>query len=511
MEWLVPRIPGSSRPEVTRLALGRSLAEPTTPTFEEAPEQVFPAYKDHIHAPAIRIQNLFSDGSWQIWSQLITLHCSNCDAAETEPVSAFRLHWERGLVLLYQDWRNTGNLDAFLARMLRKTNELPSSITAVSREVGAELLTNANTVAWNVGFDRQNTSLHLHPTRAAHHDNPHLAIAGRSGSGKTSLVKLLLRQLRSKSDAPGFIFIDYAKGDVADDSAFVKDTGARVFTLPGQEALPLQPFSRSPDVPERVIADEMVDAISDLLPAIGPVQRQRLLQAITSAFDRCRDGPYDCPDFPAIVEELERDEARLDSLTEVMSRLNDHHLFWERGEPLEKSDLGRQPWIVDLHLLPERLRQVAAFGILLGLYRWMTRLKDIELEDDGTDRPLRLYLVIDEAREYVARRNYFLREIIRLGRSRGVGVILLTQGLDELSTPHFDYLRECCFRVALRPPGDAKAVGLFFKIQREQAQRLTAQNREDDGPCVGLLAPTTEPPEGAPKWFTFRPLLPSRQ
>lgn len=58
--------------------------------------------------------------------------------------------------------------------------------------------------------------------------SPHMAIMGQSGSGKTRIMKEVLKQVHAQTSAP-VILLDLGKGDLSNDMALIDALGA---TLP---------------------------------------------------------------------------------------------------------------------------------------------------------------------------------------------------------------------------------------------------------------------------------------
>ena len=119
-----------------------------------------------------------------------------------------------------------------------------------------------------------------------------------------------------------FLFLDYAKGDVAGDKRFVDVVNARVYTLP-EQTIPINPFVLSSYYCTniRFSAEEKVESISSY-DNLGPVQKGLLSRAIEAAYEERagEDQPY--PDFEIVERRLlqlyEEEGKSEDTLTETM-------------------------------------------------------------------------------------------------------------------------------------------------------------------------------------------------
>ena len=132
-------------------------------------------------------------------------------------------HVDRGVQLLATEIGETESIDVFWSRLLEKLPIIPheaqtakvASIKPINLLVGEEIGTGQPVIC----SINQAT-------------NPHMAIVGIPGSGKTQFIKKLLADVRTQYEGVNFIFLDYAKGDVAGDPKFIQKTGARVLRLP---------------------------------------------------------------------------------------------------------------------------------------------------------------------------------------------------------------------------------------------------------------------------------------
>jgi len=266
------------------------------------------------------------------------------------------------------------------------------------------------------------------------HPNPHMAIMGKSGAGKTQVSLKVLADIRALSGGrTHFVLFDY-KGDISDNEDFVEVSGAQVFRLP-EERLPINPFVLA-DYDERTVtmaARAKSESFASAQARLGVVQKGRLTEAVTEAYGRRREAPERYPDLQEVLQVVEADyegeKRKLDSLIEVLRDLARFGLFWEHGtsQPILES-MMTQTIIVDLSGL-EMLRELVAYMVIEQLYREMSSLSDSAIA--GQYREIRTVLVIDEAHHYLGQQNIFLQRVIREGRSKGVAVFLASQSPND--------------------------------------------------------------------------------
>jgi DNA helicase HerA-like ATPase len=327
-----------------------------------------------------------------------------------------------------------------------------------------------------------------------------------SGSGKTQFVKQMLASaMRSCDDTTGIIFIDFAKGDVADDKKFVDAIGARVVRMPG-EILPVGPFhlpEYSPDA-VRLASEEKREVYTQLFRNLGPKQQGRLAEAIHASYNELQKQPDPAPDFDYVREKLEEiyehEDLQPDSLTELLRQLTVYRLFWARDSKTPPvSPVHQQRWVVDIHELGG-LKEVTAFTLIEQLYREMRSLPEAATDPETGFRHIRCVVAIDEAQYYLRAKNRFLQGIVREGRSKGFAVMLMCQSPDDFDQDDFDYTEQLQFTYMLQCKTEPKAVQRLLGVSREEAKRLaTDLGRMEPLSGIGVL-----PGEGRGRVSRFR-------
>jgi hypothetical protein len=365
----------------------------------------------------------------------LTIHHAGRKLSDEEFFSHyFKAHVDRGVALLEKELVASSSIDQFWSTLL---SELPMPTQGDSRtQTGT-----ASEINLNVGEEVGTGEPVICPLNRA--TNPHMAVVGIPGSGKTQFIKKILADIRTKHPDVNFLFLDYAKGDVAGDKRFVDVVNARVYTLP-EKTIPINPFvlSSYDRTNIRFSAEEKVESISSY-EHLGPVQKGLLSRAIEAAYEERagEDQPY--PDFEIVERRLlqlyEEEGKSEDTLTETMRKLTSFHLFPTLSESsLFSEALFEQTLIIDLHLLPA-LRELVAFFVIEKLYRELKDASESEVDARTGARKLRTLLVIDEAHNYLPMNNIFLERLIREMRSKGLAIVLLSQSPDDFDQKHFDY------------------------------------------------------------------------
>lgn len=376
----------------------------------------------------------------------------------------FKLHLERGARLLRTDWElSGGRAEDFYGKLAENLPNIQAPQSGLIDHKGIQKI-----LQLNVGTSVDtNEPLNWTINKA---NNAHAAVVGTTGSGKTYLVKDLLVQLTDQTGGRlPFVFCDYARGDVAGDKDFTKQTKARVVALP-DSPVPLSPFPRcKTQIEVNQQAHHVAKIFRDVAPHIGIVQEQRLVAAVQQCYQDSQGEPPDFYELRNVVDAT----GEVDSLTGVLRKLTDLNLFPSRQghEALQVDQLLANAWIIDLHRLQE-LRELVVFLLLDSLRNYFSQLRDQAVDKETEARELRCLLIIDEAHNFLPKDNaQVLEKCLRELRGKGVGVWLLTQNPRDLEQEYYNYAAEVNFHICLKvldakpqtltslygvPPGEAK-------------------------------------------------------
>jgi DNA sulfur modification protein DndE len=380
----------------------------------------------------------------------------------------FKAHVDRGILMLEKELLASESIDEFWSTLLRG---LPTVVD--SPEQSSSPATGAINVT--VGDEVGTGEPVICSINTA--TNPHMAVVGIPGSGKTQFILKLLADIRRKNPKVNFIFLDYAKGDVAGDKRFVRATNARVYTLP-EKTIPINPFIlNSYNLSSiRFSAEEKVESISSY-EHLGPVQKTLLSRAIEAAYEERAGEDVQYPDFETVERHLRRlyevEDKGEDTLTTILRKLTSFHLFPSLAEStLLEGPLYEQTLILDLHALPA-LRELVAFFVIEKLYRELKNAPEAPVDPKTNARELRSLLVIDEAHNYLPMNNHFLEKLIREMRSKGLAVVLLSQSPDDFAQKHFDYTELLEFVFVLKCVADRpNQIQKLIRCRTETAKML---------------------------------------
>lgn len=310
------------------------------------------------------------------------------------------------------------------------------------------------------------------------HQNTHLGIAGGTSSGKTQFILDLLYQIRSNSHGKiNVIFIDY-KGDVSKNEKFTNTVNCKVIDVV-KTPLPFNPFWIADTEDEKNVKMEIKhfeEMIADIEKRIGTIQKGAIYDAILMAFQRVKGSNNPVPDVYDIKECLDelyaQEERAEDSVIEIFKDLTKLEIFAKKTDKNNLQNLYNHSLIFDMSAIKSQ-KNLIVFFILEYLKRELMQLPEQTMY--GDIRELRTIIVIDEAHYFLRDKKMcsILDEILRIIRSKGVSVFLLTQSPDDFSETE-DFLLNLEFIITLNSKIDSpKFLQKAFSISPQEAKDIT--------------------------------------
>ncbi|MBR1792969.1 MAG: DndE family protein, partial [Bacteroidales bacterium] len=309
------------------------------------------------------------------------------------------------------------------------------------------------------------------------YNNQHIAVAGKSGSGKTQFALDFLRQLVAKTQGRvNFLFLDF-KGVSMEDRAkmadFFTETHTTCINAP-DDSFPLNPLSFIDNVNEKnkiVGINKFVDIIARY-SNIGKKQQQTLREATQEAFRQQTSGSY--PSFQQINDLILQQVGDIrDTLTELMGRLSDYELF--SSHVANPSEFLNKNYYLSLSgEFDSTIRFTSVFLIINYIFNVFSNMGQTDVIDDH--REMRYVLAIDEAHDLFREKKSLeiLETILRKIRSYGVSVFLLSQGIAEYNTASFDFSQECetSFLLPINDLNNTKAINKFLGVNASESKMV---------------------------------------
>jgi len=257
--------------------------------------------------------------------------------------------------------------------------------------------------------------------------NPHIAVLGVTGSGKSCTIKTIFTGALCFLDLDGILTLDF-KGEY---SSLVENLGGKVvyFGRGGR----INPFELAgvhiTDRINQVV--EMFKALNDW----GPRQTNVFTECLKKAYEEkgfAGNGPYPSDEFAPtikeVVKQLEKrrghaksqdEKNRIDSLLEYLGRAVEGgaYDFWSAASNVKVSDLLTSLVSIDLSNVNDiKAKEFIAWTLLQFIY---AQLK-------GTSA-LKVMIVLDECHRICKDKNSLPVKLIKEGRSAGFAILVGTQ------------------------------------------------------------------------------------
>ncbi|PSK92674.1 DndE family protein [Taibaiella chishuiensis] len=308
------------------------------------------------------------------------------------------------------------------------------------------------------------------------YSNNHIAVAGSSGTGKTQFALSLLKDITERSNhLVNFIYLDF-KGLKNEDISLLKPffdaTKAKFIDIPSKP-FPVNPlaFIDSINTVNRQMGiDKFVDIICKY-SNIGIKQRGKLREAVYETFISKRPGEY--PTLSEINEKLlEIVDDKQDSLTEILDELSRYDIF--KQDKKSKNFLNENIYLSLSGNLSNSVRFTSLFLIINYIYNVFMNMDNTEAANGY--RAMRYVLLIDEAHVIFKEKKYqdILEKMLREIRSKGVSVILLSQGIEEFNQPNFDFSSMCeiSFLLNIKDKTNTKAINKFLGLSEGNSAKV---------------------------------------
>lgn len=297
--------------------------------------------------------------------------------------------------------------------------------------------------------------------------NTQILVAGTTGSGKSNLLAVLMHEIRSASSDThypvNFLLFDY-KGEFSatEHESWLQlfDTDRTAILNPIERPLPFTPFK---DFTGRPINEVNLYA-TELSSALGAISRtsisanmdSRLSTAIVNAYKDKKLKPVTFSEILENYKELlpDKQQDKADSVTSVLTQLVNNHIFEEE----DKVDLINNCYIINLGRFPKDGAMAKAI-----VYFVVSKLNNIyeSLSPQATNKErvqLRHFTIIDEAHYMLDFDNRPLRELIAVGRNKGMSIILATQNIESFKSKYFDFYANAQYPLIMRQQQQNDAV-----------------------------------------------------
>jgi len=397
--------------------------------------------KDHIHDTCFNWNNLQN-----LWSALLKLRWQHENPDwDNNGVKSRIINAEilRGIEILSQ----SGTVEEWLMHMPLSTgqrSEIPRLLLNIGEFEGAipaKLDMNGRSVP-----------------------NTQVLIAGATGSGKSNLIAVLLNEIRElsvESENPvNFLLFDY-KGEFSDPLnnkwlSFLSIDRSCILK-PVEKPLPFTPFKDFSGKTQNEInlyATELAQALCAIDNAtISAKMSDRLTDAVISAYNQTGGKPVHFDSILSAYIALQEKDT-VDSIRAVLNQLIRSNLF-DREDRL---NIVEQCLIVKMDDFPKEgpIAKAIVYFIISKLNSIYEKLSKQAVNEDCVQ--LRHFTVIDEAHYMLDFDNKPLRDLIAVGRNKGLSIILATQNMESFKSKYFDFYANAQYPLIMKQQSMADGV-----------------------------------------------------
>lgn len=464
---LTERLGWKHRYVAARIAIARSLS------LQDRPGELRDNEADDKATP-LRGMQLFGEGAeGAAWLALITQHCGDPAMTKQTFQGWVTRHWTRGAQLLDQDWIAAGEtMEGFVSRLAEHASFSGSGAGTSPVKAAPTFAVEARIPIGEVAEDVKSGERVSFALNIAG-GSPHMAIMGGVGSGKTRTAVYMLKELGRQCNVPLLAF-DF-KGDLAEQLAgkFSADV-----VSPPDTPVPLDVLhvEDTDDTSLKTSAARIRDSIASIkLRRPGGVQSEALREAVHAALRAGLKGKKaELSDVAAALESEYADRGRKpDELTATLNELTQFRLF----EPLHApAEFFARSWIVQLPRDGSaEMRRLIINLTLDALDRWINSQPDAPTDAKGL-RALRHVTMLDEAHVILSTRLPALGNLVRMSRSKGGAVMLISQSPDDFESAEDGYLDNMGMTLAFNTqarPGPTKRIfgenGVLASLQIGEA------------------------------------------
>ncbi len=363
----------------------------------------------------------------------------------------YKIHLDHGLKSINESINSLdivrGEHIDYLAKQVESSLELMKKTDApkVSSNLPPQsFYSYSEIVEFELGQDLLNNSVNIRLNDLNEFDSHHIAVAGMTGSGKTQLVKDIIYQISKCTDNKlRYIFFDYkGEGNPSQLDKFLHSTDGNFIDLLNDDFNfnPLEYISLGNVKEQGFQIQSFVDSVKAIESKIGVKQEHYLKEIIKDCFRENNGKHPDMKDvYDKLTEYYELNNISPDSLLSTIDKLSSGIFNRKEGD---LSKIYNKSLYLNLPItLADTTRQLCVFLILKYILEEFSKADDTSPVNNSSIKPLRYVMVIDEAHVYLKNKNArkILEDLLRIIRSKGVVIIMLTQGVEDYRRGDFDF------------------------------------------------------------------------
>ena len=406
----------------------------------------------------------------------------------------FKLHLEHGLNKLDKELSKgdytSGYHISHLMKLIKNGLDLQSTTISISgfNQQKFQVEDYTEPLSFIIGKTEDGEEIEIKINDLRKFDNRNIAIAGMAGSGKTQLIKDILFQISKNTNHQlKYIFFDYkGEGDATQLKDFLESTNCEFIDIlnDGFKFNPITSINLHEGERQKTFSIKaFVDTVATFVPNIG-VSQKNILQTVLSELIEAKENTY--PKITELLKSIEEyyesTNTRPDTLYSAIKDLASGLFSNEMSDNI----IGRSIYLNLPPTLSDTLRQLCVF-LLLRYFNFFFSSTNEATPVDNIN-PLRYVIVIDEAHVYLKNKNArkALEELLRVLRSKGVIVVMLTQGVEDYKTKDFDFVSQVKLPICLNVQSkDPKMIKGFIGTPKSEYKLVSEINKLQSG--FGLI------------------------
>ncbi|MDE0843506.1 MAG: hypothetical protein OSA85_05520, partial [Psychrobacter pacificensis] len=290
-----------------------------------------------------------------------------------------------------------------------------------------------------------------------------------------------------------FTFFDYkGEGDSNSLTTFLDSTNCKFIDIINDGGIDFNPLSAIQTEPNQRFFSirSFVETIATFTPNIGVNQKSILTNILSDLIDKVGDKQPTVNElFESLKEYYKKNNNKPDSLYASINDLSSN-LF--NCDKVDSVLLNESLYLNLPPMLSDSLRQLIVFLILRYIVTYYSSTNDCIPEDSIF--PLRHVVVIDEAHIYLKNKSAStaLEEMLRLLRSKGVVIVMLSQGAEDYKTKNFDFVSQVKIPICLNIQNkDYRTIEHFLGTPKSSMQMQEAIDKLAPGKgIINLNEPT---------------------
>ena len=195
----------------------------------------------------------------------------------------------------------------------------------------------------------------------------------------------------------------------------------------------------------------------------------RLSEAIVAAYNKTNGSPITFDLMLAEYQSRMKDADNDDSISSVLKQLVRANIF----DTEDRADLIEESYIVKMDGYPKDgpIAKAIVYFLMSKLNNIYEQLPKQAANDDVVE--IRHFSIIDEAHYMLSFDNRPLRNLIAVGRNKGLSIILATQNMADFKSKYFDFYANAQYPLIMKQQTiDDKVIKDLFGVNGQELTEI---------------------------------------